>query len=717
MITRQHDRSTWQYVEDRLFPHRAPWRASLFTIGNGFLGTRGTFEEGFEGQEPATFIHGLFVTPPGDLPVLGAVPDWTGVEIGVDGELLRLDRRPPAGFERRLDLRTGVMTRTIVWKGADTGVIKVVFRRTASMDDPGLVALDMVFVALSDPVTITLETGIDATVAGPYGALWRATSWKQTGAGGLVLSARSVDDAHDVTVHCRLTGIEPLDLVRDPSHPRVRGSFTLEPGESRKVTKVARYSIAGLPDAALVDDALSFDDVVAPSIPHWSRRWETSRIDVDGDPEAELALRFAAFHLIGAAPPHDTSGSIGARLLSGYGYRHHVFWDTDIYVVPYLTVAQPDLAATHLRYRHRGLAGARRKAVSHGKQGAFYAWEAADTGDEVTPEWGRMPDGERIRIRTGELQDHITACVAWATDHYHRWSGDDDFMSRRGVEVVLDGAKYWASRLEIDHDGSAHIRDVVGPNEYHVQVDDSFFTNAMAAWQLRRAATAATWLQSIDPEGHRMLLGSLGIGEEDLARYPGLADRLALHQRADRVFEAHAGFFDLEPIDVAAFHPSRASLHGLLGEKRAQEVQLVKQADVLMGLVLLDEHRWATGTLQANLDFYAPMTDHGSSLSLAMHSLAESMIGRPEQAYGYFARAVAIDHDDAMERGGHGIHAATQGGILQAAVFGFGGLRLDEAAPQTSARLPDHWNSLGFSFVHRGVRHERLVTKGSRSTE
>ena len=698
--------STWEYGDDRLIPHQTEWRASLFTTGNGFIGTRATFEEGFEGQQPATFIHGLFVTPPDDLPVLGAVPDWTNVAISVDGEPMRLDRRPPAGFDRRLDFRNGVLTRTVVWKGANTGVVKASFRRTASMADPSLVALEIEFMALTDQLTIELETGIDATVAGPYGALWSATSCERTDVDALVLTARSVDDVHELTVACRLSGMERPNLVDDPSHPRLVGTFTLEPGASRTVTKLVRYSVPGQPKPRVPDRGSTFDALVAESVPIWDRRWRSSSVDVAGDPDAERALRFAAFHLIAAAPPRDMKGSIGARLLSGYGYRHHVFWDTDIYVIPYLTMTQPDLAAAHLRYRHAGLPAARRKAQSHGREGAFFAWEAADTGDEVTPQWGHLANGERIRILTGELEEHITACVAWAAYDYHRWSGDDDFLGRYGAEIIIDGAKYWASRFEVEGE-TAHIRNVIGPNEYHVPVDDSYFTNSMAAWQLRQAAGITDQLARSQPELLRALLEKVGVSKADVDAYPDLASRAAVNRDSNGVFEERAGFFRLEPIDVASFAPSKASLQDLLGDARTQQVQLVKQADVIMALLLLGADQRA---LAANFDFYAPRTDHGSSLSLAMHSLVASRLGRPGQAYEYFVRAVAIDHDDAMLRGGHGIHAAAQGGILQAALAGFGGLHLANGAPATSPQLPEHWDSFGFAFMYRGKIHERQIT-------
>jgi kojibiose phosphorylase len=497
-------------------------------------------------------------------------------------------------------------------------------------------------------------------------------------------------------------------------HPRFHTSFALEPGASRTVTKFARYKVAEGDAGALLPDAgTRFEDFASASAAEWAGRWESSAIEVGGDREAERALRFAAFHLIAGSPAQETSGSIGARLLSGPGYRHHVFWDTDVYVIPYLTVTQPDLARTHLAYRFRGLPAARRKAKKHGREGAFYAWESADTGDEVTPKWGHMPDGKRIRIWTGELQEHITAVVAWAVDHYWSWTGDDRFMADQGAEMMLDGARYWSSRLESE-DGLAHIRDVIGPNEYHIHIDDSLFTNAMAAWHLRTAAEAIEWLGGEDPGRLAGLMDSRSLQSSTAADFRELADRVALPRSDTGIWEEHAGFFDLEEIDLQSFQPCSVSLQGLLGEERVQQIRLVKQADVIMAMVMLEELR-TPGALEANFDFYAPITDHGSSLSLAMHSLAASMIGRPGRAYDYFRSAVAIDHDDAMGRDGQGIHAATQGGILQAALFGFGGLALGDGTPTTIGRLPDHWDSLGFSFVHRGTMYEFEAGQGARS--
>jgi kojibiose phosphorylase len=380
-----------------------------------------------------------------------------------------------------------------------------------------------------------------------------------------------------------------------------------------------------------------------------------------------------------------------------------VFWDADIFVVPYLTMTQPDLARAHLGYRYRGLDGARRKAARYGRAGAFFAWESAGTGDEVTPDWGETADGERIRIRTGEIEEHIVADVAYALDHYVRWTDDDDFLRDEGAEMSLDGARYWQERAEVEREGRAHLRNVIGPDEYHVGVDDNFFTNAMAAWHLRAAVRHANGVDD--------LVSRLGLPEGWEEAFHTLAGALEPIPGPDHRFEQHDGYFDLDQVDLARFEPRGAPLHAIFGEKRLERSQITKQADVVMGLVLLDALQ-TRELIEANLDYYGPRTDHGSSLSLAMHSLAASMAQRPDQAYDYFRRAAAIDLQDSMHNAGHGIHAATQGGLLQAALIGFGGLHLTEDGPQTIARLPDHWDSLGFSFVHRGTRHEREVRGG-----
>lgn len=697
-------------VEDRYVPNDAGWRESFFTIGNGYLMTRGSFEESRQGEIRATFVNGAFVAPPGELPLLGAVPDWTGFEFTVDGERFDLDARRPAGYHRELDLADGVITRSVLWRGAETGTVRVDFRRVLPLDRPHLAAMEVTIEALTDDVEISFSTGIAVDIPSPTFPVWNPLAMAIDATGGRA-SYRSVDDVHTLEVRWRIDCTPPLRPIDETRHPRHLASVTIPVGSRLVVTKHVTYQMDRDPGPApeLPAPGTPFVDLANGSARAWARRWKTSKVTVEGDPQAELAFDYAAFQLIGAAPPGDRGAGIGARI-GGFGYRHHVFWDTDIFVAPYFALTQPDLARTHLGYRYDGLPGARKKAARYGRRGAFYAWEAAGDGDEVTPDWSSPKYGEPVRIWTGEIEEHITADVAWCADHYWRWTGDDRFMETEGAEMIIDGATYWMSRVESEGDG-LHLRDVIGPDEYHIHVDDNFYTNLFAAWQLRRAGRVESWLRSFSPERADALLSRLGVTPADLDAYAAAADRVVLHRRDDGVWEQHQGFFDLEEIDLTRFEPRVHSVYDLLGEQRMQRTAVIKQPDVLMAMTLLPEEADRAGSAEANWSYYEPKADHGSSLSLSFHALLAARMKEPQLGYELFRRAVAIDFEDSMGNGSDGIHTACQGGLLLTGLFGFAGLGLEDGRPVTHPSLPDHWRSMSFTILHRGRPYEMEVVR------
>jgi trehalose/maltose hydrolase-like predicted phosphorylase len=701
--------NTWQLVEDRFVPSMAPARESLFTIANGYLSVRGSFEERTEGETRATFINGLFVTPPGELPLLGAVPDWTEITLTLDGFPFSV-HDGLAGYRRRLDLKTGVLDRDVLWQAPETGVFAIKFRRLVSMAEPHLAALQVTVTALTQPADLWLETGIDASVPSPSLPAFNPVEWVRPARNGLHLLAESTDGAHRLTVETALHGVGRLDIIHDPRHHRLAGEIRLKPGHPVTITKYAVFhSDRDRTAPPSVPAAQSgFEEVAAASARAWRRRWRMAAIEIQGDPYAEMAARYAAFQILGASPVRDPGAAIGAKLGSGFGYRHHVFWDADVFIVPYLTVTAPDLARNHLGYRYRGLDGARRKAKKYGRDGAFYAWESAGTGDEVTPEWTSPLFGPPSRIWTGEIEEHITADVAYAADHYWRWTGDDRFLLGEGLEMILEGARYWASRISVE-DG-AHIRQVIGPDEYHSHVDDSFYTNLLAAWHLRRAAELWSLLQEQSPRRAGDLAARLGMNPADPAGWRPLAQRLVLHRADDGVWEQHLGYFDLDELDLSDFRFRTAPMFDLLGEEGVGRTQVIKQADVVMAMALLPEAVGSPAQRLRNWSYYSPRCDHGSSLSMAVHAWVAADLGLVDEGYDMLLRAIGIDLADEAGNGRDGIHAATQGGILQAILFGFGGLRLEEDQPAHHPPMPAHWEQIGFSFMHHGTRHERELT-------
>jgi len=428
----------------------------------------------------------------------------------------------------------------------------------------------------------------------------------------------------------------------------------------------------------------------------WAERWDEADVVIEGDPELQHAVRFTLFHLMASVADRGEA-ALGARGLSGPAYRGHVFWDSDVFVLPFLAATHPAAARAMLEYRIRRLPAAIAAARRLGRQGARFPWESAADGVDVTPASARDQAGRVVRIRTGELEEHIVADVAWAAACYVDWTGDEVFAAGPGRELLVETARYWASRVRRDREGRAHIYRVIGPDEYHEPVDDNAYTNVMARWNLRRAA-------------------ELDVPEDERVAWLELADALVDgYDPATGVYEQFAGFLRLEPLifaDVAPRRPISADL--LLGRERVDAAQVVKQADVLM-LHHLVPDEVETGSLAPNLLFYEPRTAHGSSLSPAVHASLFARAGFLPEAVAALRLAVRIDLDDLTGTTAGGLHLATMGGVWQALAFGFAGVRPREDLLEFDPRLPEDWQALELRLSHRGrpmrvrIEHERLA--------
>ena len=434
----------------------------------------------------------------------------------------------------------------------------------------------------------------------------------------------------------------------------------------------------------------------------WAERWRLSALQIIGDGAAEQALRFAIYHLNGAANPADERVSIGARALTGDAYLGHVFWDTEIYVLPFYVATWPEAARALLMYRYHTLPGARAKAVQMGWRGAMYAWESTDTGEETTPEQLIGPNGDLVQVLCGTQEQHISADIAYAIWQYWEATGDDLFMVDAGAEILLETAQFWASRACSEADGRRHIRGVIGPDEYHENIDDSAYTNVMARWNIRRGIEIAALLRDRWPGRWAELSKQLNIGDAELRQWQEAADTLFIGFSPESgLFEQFAGFFDLEPIDLSRYAERTVPLDVIFGRERTQRTQVVKQADIVALLELLPEECDARARL-ANFQYYEQRCGHGSSLSRGMHALAAARLGKMDLATRYFRETAATDLADIGDSSAGGVHIAALGGLWQAAVFGFGGLSLRADALGLDPHLPPGWRTLGFHAHWRG---------------
>jgi trehalose/maltose hydrolase-like predicted phosphorylase len=436
----------------------------------------------------------------------------------------------------------------------------------------------------------------------------------------------------------------------------------------------------------------------------WQQRWDASDVLIAGDEQAQQALRFAVYHLISAANPDDESVSVGARALTGDAYHGHVFWDSEIFLLPFYSFTWPEAARAMLGYRYHTLPAACEKAARLGYRGAFYAWESADTGEEATPRGVIGPDGKEIVFRAATEETHISADIAYAVWQYWLASGDDAFLREAGAEIVLETARFWASRATPGDDGRYHIRNVIGPDEYHNGVDDNAYTNVMAQWNLERGIEVGQLLQQRWPEQWATLQQRIALAHEELQQWAEVAERLETGFDPQRgLYEQFAGFFGLEYIDLQTFRPRTPYMDVALGLDRVQRSQVVKQADVVMLLALLWD-RFSPAVRATNFDYYAARCSQGSSLSPAMHALVAARLGAVDVAQGYFRDAVAVDLGDTMGNAAQGVHVATLGGLWQAVVFGFAGMRADADGLHFDPQLPPIWQTLKFRVQWRGKR-------------
>jgi len=645
----------WVVSETGAGPLRRRVAESLFTLGAGGVATRGSVEEAAAGAQPMVLAAGVYDgTGPGQHLLPG--PVWTGLPV----------EPAPAGDRRVLDLRTGVLERTEL----TTSACPLRTVRLASITVPGVVAMRAEAPAARLPRPgrpLRRPPGAKMTAGRQDGVSWARID-AGTGAG---IAAAAVQQAR-----------------RD--------------GPVRTVQRVAAYAASGRrrPDPRTAADALEaagrlgFGRLLADHRAAWARRWDAVDVQVRGDPQAQLALRFALFQLWCAIKARGEL-AVGARGLSGTGYSGHVFWDADVFVLPAVAAMDPAAGAAMIRYRLRRLDAARARARAAGRRGARFPWESAASGQDVTPRGARL-GGRRVPVLTGQLEEHITADAAWAAAHYASWTG----LGTPAVAPLLtETARYWASRCRLDAAGSAHIDAVIGPDEYHERVDDNAFTNVMARWNLRAGADAA------DRAG-------TAPGETD--RWRELAGRLADgYDAATGRYEQFAGYFALEPLLITdiAVPPVAADL--LLGRDRVARSQLIKQPDVLMAHHLVPD-QVEPGSLGPNLDYYDPRTAHGSSLSPAITASLLARAGRPDEALQMLRMALALDLDDLTGMTGAGLHMASLGGVWQAVVTGMAGVRVRAGVLTVDPRLPGAWDGLHLRFRCLG-RKVRLDITGDRT--
>jgi beta-phosphoglucomutase len=726
----QQRANNWRIHEEGWNPVKQHHRETVYTVGNGLLASRGVFEEGLPEEWRTTFMHGVFDDVPVTFTELANLPDWMNLTILLDGERFRMDEGTILAYHRSLDMRTGLLTRTVTWQSALGKRTHLRFERLMSYSNRHLLGIRLQITPENWDGAVDVRSSIFG-LSDNLGILhWHTLAQGETES-GIYLHSRTRASKVEVALASeikRLDGearVDYWDVTHQPTQRLRTEAMAGHPVTLTKVTTLmySRHSSDPLGDAQKLlaqSRQNDFDYHISQSVRGWLARWRTADIEIDGDDEAQVATRHGIFQILSVGPQEARDdANIGAKTLSGFGYRGHVFWDTELFILPLFSFTQPDIARNLLLYRYNRLEAARRKAKANGFEGAQYPWESAETGDEVTPTWvTHFADKTKlIRIWTGDIEIHITADIAYGVIQYWWATNDNDFMRDYGAELILSGAGFWASRAEWNESANRYeYNDVIGPDEYHDHVNNNVFTNSMAKWHLRTAMGILEWLDKNAPDKGRDLREQLDISAERLEKWRDVIDKLwILEDSTTRLLEQFEGYFQLRDVNLADYEPRTKSMHEILGIEGANEAQIIKQPDVMM-LLFLQRGARSPEQIRVNWAYYNPRTDHtyGSSLGPAITAIMACEMGDPNLAYEHFMRAARADLFDVRGNAADGIHAASAGGLWQAAALGFGGLRVYDHQWSVTPRLPSHWQRLAYSFHCNGqLRRVEVHANGS----
>jgi kojibiose phosphorylase len=723
--------SGWLIVEDGFTAALANAYETLFTTGNGYLGTRGSLAEGHEGALPGTFLRGVFDHHDSAVPDLVKAPDWLTLAVVVNGTKLDVTSASVARHRRILDMRDGTLFRDTVFEDSQGRRTRLETVHFASRADQHLCCLQARITPENHTAPVIVRSGIDGTGYNldrrpiyteppPDDPQMKWHKWAKSKhldemareplPDGIYLETRTIDTG--ITIGCAaLTTVAPsiessveqrYEYIEQVSRTQVAAGDTITV-EKLVAVYTSRDVAAASVRPACLDElrrhaGAGFATCRERNRAAWLAQWADSDITIDGDPAATRAARFNIYHLLIAANESDPRVSIGANGLTGERYRGHVFWDTEVFMLPFFTYTQPETARALLLYRYHTLDGARQNARGGGFRGARYAWESADTGVETTPKW--TVDGAH-RIWMGEEEIHVTAAIAYGLIGYVAATGDQAFMTDYGAEILFETSRFWASRLEATPDGRYALSRVVGPDEFHEHVDDSAYTNYLVRWHLRQAAHVYADLAVSHPGELASLSERIGLRPDEVEEWLERAEQIRLPARNDGVIEQFDGYFGLETLPVThddndmPMYPPGYHHFNLAG------TNLLKQADVVMLTYLLPDE-FPDDVKRANYNYYEPLTLHKSSLSTAIHSIIGIEVGDPRRAVQYFRRAAFADLADNQGNTAEGIHIASAGGTWQMMVCGFGGFRVRNGQMTFKPWLPPDWNAVDFRLRWHG---------------
>lgn len=713
---------------------------SLTSIGNGYMGMRGNHEEDFTGKTlQGTYFAGVYYPdktkvgwwkngyPEYFAKVLNAV-NFIGIRILIDGVPLDLNTWQVNRYERSLDMKQGLLQRSFSVT-ADNGLeIEVMAERFLSLADRETGAIRYALKAVNGNANIQVISYLDGNVSNKDSnydeKFWEAveTSANTENEFGLV-TMDTKKTAYRVAVAMKndlfVDGakVYPSAAEQDEKWASVNYDTELLSGQALTLYKYIgaatnrdydNDTVSIKAEEALTRGfELNYDAMRKAHINAWAKSWAHNDIVIEGDVAAQQGIRFNIFHMNQTYTGEDPRLNIGPKGFTGEKYGGSTYWDTEAYCLYfYLGTADAQIAKNLLIYRHTQLEKAKENAAKLGLKGALYPMVTMN-GEECHNEW---------EITFEEI--HRNGAIAYAIYNYVRYTGDFDHLHQYGFEVLAETARFWASRVNYVPAKDCYMMlGVTGPNEYDNNVNNNWYTNRIAAWNMAYALEVAAYIKNHHPSEYDRLLAILGLGDEEMTKWQDIVKKMYYPEDPELgIFLQQDGYMDKEQILVKDLDPIHLPLNQKWSWDRILRSCFIKQADVLQGLFFFEDD-YSEDVIRRNFEFYEPRTVHESSLSPCVHSILASKLGMEDKAYEMYLRTSRLDLDNYNNDTEDGLHITSMAGTWMSVVLGFGGLRVKNDKLHLNPFLPKAWPALSFRTVFRGRTIKVNLNKEGASCE
>jgi len=711
--------NTW-IISDHYYEHtKRRSREAVFTLGNGYIGCRGFFEEDQKGIEAlgGIYMAGVFGVASykpwkGMGRELVNTPNFFYVSIKVDKEQLQVKEGNISQYLCSLDMENGILSRSFLWQGSRGQKVKVEFERFISLADVHLAGQRIKITPIESNATIEIECGINANIKNLNEVSCEPLPIQP----GRIHTTveRQCENAIEVLVSepelVRISEVQKVNLSyakksaksTDINRTGIIGKYfrvEAEAGMEIELVKLIDITTSNKKSGMVIEtqkerlEKKDYETEIRLHQESWAEKWQISDIQVKGNDEDQRALRYNIFQLIQACPRKESGLSIGARGLTGEMYEGCAFWDTEIFELPFFIYTQPESAKTLLQFRYNCLKEAKEHAENNWFRGAMYPWQSSENGIEQTPQGV----GAFYSI-------HITADIAFAIKHYWDMSGDNEFITEYGAEVLIETARFWESRTYYNPvKGNYNILAVRGPNEYDVIVNNNVYTNMMAQQNLVYAIQAVRFMQELFPLKWKQLKKKLSFREEEMENWEKIIDGIVICYNSELdLYEEDDMYLNRVPLDLKRAKPAaKRIIDSTLPYEALSLYQVSKQADIICLMNLLP---WKfTERQKCNAwEYYEPKTAHDTSLSYSSHAIMAARLGIMHKAYQYFKISAYLDIQDIQLNTISGLHFANFGGTWQAVVFGFAGVNIDCGIVKLLPNLPENWSEIQFKLLFRG---------------